>query len=95
MTINNYVLMDTWFTTEQMIKEVLKTGLDVIGMVKQLKQRYVYRGKLCTLPELRKFIQFGNAKNTFGSLLVTTRDAYPQRLFSYETATRKANVYIC
>ena len=37
----DYLLMDTWFTTEPMIRSVLDTGLDVIGMVKQLKQRYI------------------------------------------------------
>lgn len=31
----DYVLMDTWFTTGPMLKELLKTGIDVIGMVKQ------------------------------------------------------------
>ena len=36
----DYVLMDTWFTTEPMMKEILKTGIDAIGMVKQLKHRY-------------------------------------------------------
>lgn len=36
----DYVLMDTWFTTEPMIKEILNTGIDAIGMVKQLKQYY-------------------------------------------------------
>lgn len=41
----DYLLMDTWFTTEPMIRSVLDTGLDVIGMVKQLKQRYTYKGK--------------------------------------------------
>ena len=40
-----YVLMDTWFTTEPMISEILNLGLDTIGMVKQLKQRYTYNGK--------------------------------------------------
>ena len=36
----DYLLMDTWFTTEPMIKSILSKGLDVIGMVKQLNQRY-------------------------------------------------------
>lgn len=36
----DYVLMDTWFTHEPLINDILKEGLDVIGMVKQLKQRY-------------------------------------------------------
>ena len=36
----DYVLMDTWFTTEPMMRKILELGLDVIGMLKQLKQRY-------------------------------------------------------
>ena len=34
----DYVLMDTWFTTEPMLTRILACGIDVIGMVKQLKQ---------------------------------------------------------
>lgn len=30
----DYVLMDTWFTTEHMIRSILVEGRDVIGMVK-------------------------------------------------------------
>jgi hypothetical protein len=30
----DYVLMDTWFTNEPMIKGLRNIGLDVIGMVK-------------------------------------------------------------
>ena len=51
-------MMDTWFTTEPMIQAVLDTGLDTIGMVKQLKQRYSFQGISYTLPELRKFVDF-------------------------------------
>ncbi len=35
--------MDTWFTTEPMLKKILDTGIDAIGMVKQLKQHYYYQ----------------------------------------------------
>lgn len=34
----DYVLMDTWFTTEPMLEKILKIGIDAIGMIKQLKQ---------------------------------------------------------
>ena len=68
-----YVLMDTWFTSEPLIKEILKIGLDVIGMVKQLNQRCIYREKAYTLPQLRKFIVHDQAENIFGSLCVTTK----------------------
>lgn len=69
----DYLLMDTWFTTEPMIRSVLDTGLDVIGMVKQLKQRYTYKGKKYTLHRLKRMVRFEDAKNIFGSLVVTTK----------------------
>ena len=75
-----YVLMDTWFTTEPMIGAILNTGLDVIGMVKQLKQRYTYNGKQYKLPELKKFVCFDGARNIFGSLIVTTKTGIPVKI---------------
>lgn len=41
----SYVLMDTWFTHEPLIQSCLNEGIDVIGMVKQMKQKYTYQGK--------------------------------------------------
>ena len=76
----DYVLMDTWFTTEPMLQEILKNGIDVIGMVKQLKQRYVYHGKLYTLPQLQKFMHIENSKNIPGSLFVSTKSGIPVKL---------------
>lgn len=32
----SYVLMDSWFTQQPLIKEITEQGLDVIGMVKKL-----------------------------------------------------------
>jgi len=69
----DYVLMDTWFTTEPMICSILKEGLEVIGMVKQLKQRYIYRGKEYTLPGLKKFMQHETADTILGSIIVSTK----------------------
>ena len=68
-----YVLMDTWFTTEPMLKNILDTGIHAIGMVKQLQQRYTYNGRQYTLPGLKKFVDFSSAGNIFGSLVVTTK----------------------
>ena len=76
----DYVLMDTWFTTEPMLKKILLLGMDAIGMVKQLKQRYTYCGKQYTLPELKRFVRFEGAKNIFGSLVVTTKTGIPVKI---------------
>lgn len=86
----DYVLMDTWFTTEPMLKKILKTGLDVIGMVKQLKQRYFYQGKAYTLPELRKFIEKKSSANIFGSLEVTTKDGIPVKIVLIRNRNKKS-----
>lgn len=86
----DYVLMDTWFTTEPMLQKILKTGLDAIGMVKQLKQRYFYHGKAYTLPELRKFIQKKSSANIFGSLDVATKDGIPVKIVVIRNRNKKS-----
>ena len=86
----DYVLMDTWFTTEPMIRSVVETGLDVIGMVKQLKQRYIYNGRTYDLPGLRKFVDFSGARNTFGSLHVTTKGGIPVKIVFVRNRNKKS-----
>ena len=86
----DYVLMDTWFTTEPMLESVLAEGVDVIGMVKQLKQRYIYRGQFYTLPELRKFVCFEGARNIFGSLCVTTKKGIPVKIVFVRNRSKKS-----
>ncbi len=86
----DYVLMDTWFTTEPMIKEILATGLDVIGMVKQLKQRYLYQGKEYTLHELKKFVCFENVKNIYGSILVSTKSGIAVKIVFVRNRNKKS-----
>ena len=86
----DYVLMDTWFTTEPMLAKILGAGLDVIGMVKQLKQRYRYRGKLYTLPELRRFVRFGSSKNIFGSIVAATKTGIPVKIVIVRNRNKKS-----
>lgn len=86
----DYVLMDTWFTTEPMLKKVLSLGIDVIGMVKQLKQRYTYRGRQYTLPELKRFVRFEGSKNIFGSLVVTTKTGIPVKIVFVRNRNKKS-----
>lgn len=68
----SYILMDTWFTNEPFIKEVIAEGIDVIGMLKDNRQRYYYKGRLCNLKQLAKFVSFETSQNIFGSVCVTT-----------------------
>lgn len=90
----DYVLMDSWFTTEPMVKSILAEGLDAIGMVKQLKQRYHYKGKSYTLPELRKFVRFDGEKNIFGSVCVTTKSGIPVKIVYVRNRNKKSE-YLC
>ena len=86
----SYVLMDTWFTTEPMIAKIIETGIDAIGMVKQLKQRYHDQGSSYTLPELRKFVHFENGKNIFGSVVVTTKTGIPVKIVIVRNRNKKS-----
>ena len=86
----DYVLMDTWFTTEPMLAKILGTGIDAIGMVKQLKQRYNYQGMAYTLPELRRFVRFDGSKNIFGSIIVTTKTGIPVKIVIIRNRNKKS-----
>ena len=86
----DYVLMDTWFTTEPMLEKLLETGMDTIGMVKQLKQRYYYQGRAYTLPQLRRFVRFASSRDIFGSVIVTTRKGIPVRIVIVRNRNRKS-----
>ena len=73
-----------------MLINVLDAGLDVIGMVKQFNQRYGYRGKSYTLPQLRKFVRFDNGKNIFGSVVVTTKTGLPVKIVIIRNRNKKS-----
>lgn len=88
--IADYVLMDTWFTTEPMIKSIIELGLDVIGMVKQLKQRYYFNGKAYTLPELQGFVNYNGASNIFGSLFITTKNGISTKIVFVRNRNKKS-----
>ena len=89
-----YLLMDTWFTNEPFIKRVLAEGLDVIGMVKDNKQQYWYKGRLYGLRDLSSFIQFDSKSDIFGSVHVKTKyHSIPVRLV-FVRNRNKRNEYI-
>lgn len=48
----SYALMDSWFTHAPLIQEIVKRGLDVIGMVKKDNKRYLVNGRRLSLKEL-------------------------------------------
>ncbi|WP_415841240.1 transposase, partial [Paenibacillus typhae] len=68
----DYVLMDSWFTQAPLLRELAAKGLPVIGMVKEMKQRYLVHGKRMTLREVFQSLPASNAKDIKGSLIVHT-----------------------
>ena len=86
----DYVLMDTWFTTEPMLEKLLETGMNAIGMVKQLKQRYYYQGRAYTLPQLRRFVRFASSRDIFGSVIVTTKKGILVRIVIVRNRNKKS-----
>jgi len=76
----DYVLMDTWFTNEPMIKDLRVIGLHVIGMTKNGNQRYRYNGQLLKLDELRKCLHSENKGDIIGSLCCETKNGIPVKM---------------
>lgn len=48
----SYILMDSWFTQQPLVKDLTSLGIDVIGMVKKTNQRYLVDGHYVSLKEL-------------------------------------------
>lgn len=90
-----YLLMDTWFTNEPFIKQVTETGLDVIGMLKNNKQMYRYKGKLYNLDNLAAyFANMNKPGDIFGSAVVTTRREHIPVKIVFVRNRNKKNEYI-
>jgi len=68
----SYVLMDTWFTNEPFIGKVMKEGLDVIGILKDNKQFYFYKGRKYNLKQLGKLVSFCSPEDILYSICIET-----------------------
>lgn len=66
----DYVLMDSWFTQMPLIRRLAAEGLAVIGMVKEMKQRYVYEGERLTLSELYRSLPKNKQTSIWSSAIV-------------------------
>jgi len=69
----SYVLMDSWFTYQPLVKEIKDQGLDVIGMVKNLKQRYLVNDQRVSLKDLYRFAQPTDGKKGILRSIHTTQ----------------------
>lgn len=85
----DYVLMDTWFTNEPMLKSILEEGLNVIGMVRRGNAKYHYKGKSYDLKALRKLVRQECGGGIFGSIVVKTKDGIPVKIVFVRNRTNK------
>jgi hypothetical protein len=89
----DYILMDSWFTTEPFVKSLSDLGQDVIGMVKDMKQRYYYNGHLYTLPQLAKIAMDRSNNRLYRSLMVRTRKHHlPVRIVFVKNRNKKSEL---
>ena len=86
----DYVLMDTWFTHEPMIKELRGIDLHVIGMVKNGTQLYRYQGQLLKLSQLRKCLHSDRKRDILGSLLCETKNGIPVKMVFIRNRNKKS-----
>ena len=89
--VADYVLMDSWFTQAPLIQSITDKGLFVIGMVKQLKQRYIYNGKRLTLPELyAKAKPSMGKKDILGAIHVTLDNGIPAKILFIRNRNKRS-----
>jgi hypothetical protein len=89
--IADYVLMDSWFTQAPLIEKITNKGLFVIGMVKQLKQRYVYNGERFTLNQLYKLAKpHMGKKDILGSVYATLDNGIPVKILFVRNRNKRS-----
>ena len=87
----SYVLMDSWFTYQPLVKEIKEQGLDVIGMVKNLKQRYLVNGQRVRLKELYRFAKpTGGKKSILRSIHTTQANGVPIKVVFVRNRNKKS-----
>ncbi|WP_010532239.1 IS4 family transposase [Lentibacillus jeotgali] len=88
----SYVLMDSWFTQQPLIKDLTEQGLDVIGMVKKLKQRYLVNGKRVSLDQLYRLASPTDGKRgILRSIHTTQANGVPVKVVFVRNRNKKSN----
>ena len=88
----DYVLMDTWFTHQPLIKNIKDQGLDVIGMVKKLKQRYVVGDQRVSLEQLyRLAIPTDEKKGILRSIHTVQANGVPVKIVFVRNRNKKSD----
>ncbi|MUV39262.1 hypothetical protein JNUCC1_03135 [Lentibacillus sp. JNUCC-1] len=88
----SYVLMDSWFTQQPLVKDLTEQGLDVIGMVKKLKQRYLVDGKRVSLDELYRMAALTDGKSgILRSIHTTQANGVPVKIVFVRNRNKKSD----
>ncbi|WP_059106227.1 IS4 family transposase [Shouchella shacheensis] len=88
----SYVLMDSWFTQQPLIKDLTEQGLSVIGMVKKLKQRYLVDGKRVSLDQLyRLATPTDGKKDILRSIHATQANGVPVKMVFVRNRNKKSD----
>lgn len=85
----DYVLMDSWFTQVPLIRQLAAEGLATIGMVKEMKQRYLYQGKRLTLSELYRVLPKNKQTAIWSSVIVQTACGLPVKLVFVQNRNKR------
>lgn len=85
-----YILMDSWFTNEPMLTSMKQLGLNVIGMIKNVKQVYKYQGKWYRLETLYAMLYKSGKKQIFGSVVVQTKTGISAKLVFVRNRNKKS-----
>lgn len=88
----DYVLMDYWFTLPPLIKAIVEQGLDVIGMVKETKQRYLVNSKKVSLKQLYRLAQpIQSKKGILRSIHAIMASGTPIKVVFIQNRNKKSN----
>jgi hypothetical protein len=85
----DFVLMDSWFTQAPLLRELIAKGLHVIGMVKEMKQRYLFEGKRMTLQELYQTLTQSAKAEILGSVIAKTACGLPIKIVFVQNRNRR------
>jgi hypothetical protein len=83
--------MDTWFTQQPLIKAIVEQGLDVIGMVKNAKQRYQVGGQMVSLKELYQYASpLQRKKGILRSITTTMANGVSVQVVFFQNRNKKS-----
>src|SRR5699024_11448837 len=83
---------DSWSTRQPLIKERTGLGIDVIGMVNKLRQRYIVNGEHVSLDQLYRLATPTNGKRTIlRSIHTTQASGIPVKIIFVRNRNKKSD----